>query len=96
MKLLDFHETIGTFPRQLFSVHLPKNHSSKRILMGVPFIPFTFFACNLADVQHAGDNGDRWVLKKDGWLPHSAAHSNIPIVPEMFMMAISIRWRKID
>lgn len=45
--------------------------------MGVPFIPFTFFACNLADVQQAGDNGDRWALKKDGWLSHSAAeHSD--------------------
>lgn len=41
--------------------------------MGMPFIPFTFFACNLADVQQGSDDGDRWVLKKDGWLLHSAA-----------------------
>lgn len=31
----------------------------------------------MADVQQAGEDGDRWVLKKDGWLSHSAAeHSD--------------------
>ncbi len=31
----------------------------------------------MADVQQAAKDGDGWVLKKDGWLSHSAAeHSD--------------------
>lgn len=32
----------------------------------------------MSDVQRAGEDGDRWVLKKDGWLSCSAAeHSDV-------------------
>lgn len=48
--------------------------------MGMQPLPAPSFCQNhvvMTDVQQAGEDGDRWVVEKDGLLSHSAAeHSD--------------------
>lgn len=67
MKPMEFHESAGYFYASFFSVSLPKDHSSKSILMGMPLLPIPILCLSLCnyDVLQAAEDGDRWLLKKD-------------------------------